>query len=207
MDHKAKLVKINDESRKQFSFDTLVGSDSSQDGFYNKLGIDTYINKVLEGFHCTVFAYGQTGSGKTYSMQGDINSNDNIGITQRAVNRLFTRIEEETKANPNKRFTVSVSYLQLYNEKVYDLLNENNVTTEHGLKMRYNKDNFVVENLFIFECNSPSEVLSLFKLGQKNKVTASHAMNMNSSRSHTIFSIQIESAVSNDVDSISQSKL
>lgn len=86
--------------------------------------------------------------------------------------------------------------MQIYNEKVYDLLNmqKASVNPSNCLKIRWNKrDKFTVENLFIFECKSCDEVLDLFRLGVKNKIIASHNLNAQSSRSHAIFSMTVQS--------------
>lgn len=93
------------------------------------------IGKVIDGFHATIFAYGQTGSGKTYTMEGykyeDAKSNERAGkpiisenldngITIRAIREAFKLAEEHKK---ERHITISCSFLQIYNEKVFDLLN------------------------------------------------------------------------------------
>ena len=122
------------------------------------------VKKVVEGYHATVFAYGQTGSGKTFTMEGyeyqqaqkqgdrhnqapiiDPNS-QNIGITQRAVNDLFKEIRR-SKEEDGKHISIFVSFLQIYNERVYDLLNAHSLnsksgSTSHrgtGLRIRWTK--------------------------------------------------------------------
>jgi hypothetical protein len=123
----------------------------------------------MQGYHGTIFAYGQTGSGKTYTMEGNQRQ---TGITQRSVHELFARISEMKQQEPQRHYSVFVSYLQIYNEKVYDLLNPNSVQPhkkggDHaGLRIRWTKkDQFVVENLYVFETETYTEVLDLFKYG------------------------------------------
>lgn len=125
---------------------------------------------MVDGYHATIFAYGQTGSGKTFTMEGYdykskndgrskskapvIKDNDNIGITQRAVRELFQQVKHK-KEKHGKHISVYVSFLQIYSEKVFDLLNLSNLSPKKdtkGLRIRWNKkDQFVVENLFVFE--------------------------------------------------------
>jgi hypothetical protein len=117
---------------------------------------------------------------------------------------------------------VFVSFLQIYSEKVFDLLNPNStgpiqkragtigtsLEALPGLRIRWTKkDQFVVENLYIFEASSAKEVLDLYKYGVKNRVLASHNLNEVSSRSHTIFSVTIESQDLRDANNITVSKL
>jgi hypothetical protein len=124
-----------------------------------------------------------------------------VGITQSSVNELWRRVEEQKKIEPTRHFSVFVSFLQIYNEKVFDLLNPNSsganklaLSDQTGLRIRWTKkDQFVVENLYIFEANSAKEVLDLYKFGVRSRVLASHNLNEVSSRSHSIFSITIES--------------
>ncbi len=111
------------------------------------------------------------------------------------------------KDHIKKQFSFFVSFFQIYNEKVYDLLNFNGQEAsspglakarrqfeyQNELKVRWNlKDQFVVENLFLYECDSAEEAISLYNQGIKNKIVSSHQMNHASSRSHCIFSIQVE---------------
>lgn len=176
--------------RKVYNFDQVFTPEHSQNDVYEGLGISSLITKVVEGYHATIFAYGQTGSGKTFTMEGnerefedgarpaDVES---TGITQRGVMELFEQIEQMRQENKNQHFSVFCSFLQIYNEKVFDLLNPSSVggltalrkkgngqfdTDQGGLRIRWTKkDQFVVENLYVFECSSYEETLKLFKFG------------------------------------------
>lgn len=112
-----------------------------------------------------------------------------------------------SRSTNDRRITVNVSFLQLYNEKIYDLLNRDmfkpqkqgskllfaNMRGEDGLKLKWNQyDVYTVENLMNVECESVDEILHLYHYGIQNKTMGSHRMNMTSSRSHTIFSITVE---------------
>ena len=93
-----------------------------------------------------------------------------------------------------KHITVSCSFLQIYNEKVFDLLNAGHLKKgkagDQGLRIRWNKnDQFTVENLYVFKCDSPEHALLLYNKGVKNKIVASHNLNHASSRSHCIFTL------------------
>ena len=153
-----------------------------------------------------MFAYGQTGSGKTFTMEGykyKINDKgipvpiltefnnysktppshmmDNDGIVPRSIHHLYDLIKQQTNLQ-QKKFTVYCSYLQVYKEKIYDLLNKATVkriaNDGPGLKLRWNKyDHFTVENLYTFECRTPEDVMALYHFGIKNKIVASHGMN------------------------------
>jgi hypothetical protein len=120
---------------------------------------------------------------------------------------LFDQINHMKQADTSKHISVFCSFLQIYNEKVFDLLNPASVgaltqlrKTQNlldkdmqGLRIRWTKkDQFVVENLYVFECQSYEEAIKLFKFGSQNKVLASHNLNEFSSRSHSIFSLTIE---------------
>lgn len=127
-------INISDKEEKHFKFDKIITAESSQQQVYEQLQISGLCTKVVEGYHATVFAYGQTGSGKTYSMEGYqygqkmdgdragkvmINSADS-GISIRAVHDLFN----QSQARKDKTIAISASFLQIYNEKVFDLLNK-----------------------------------------------------------------------------------
>ena len=101
--------------------------------------------------------------------------------------------------------------MQIYNEKVFDLLNLNGLSSKKnqaGLRIRWDKKNqFMVENLFVFECKTVDEILELFNFGIKNKVVASHNMNQASSRSHAIFTLTLETVDPSNIDNVVTSKL
>lgn len=165
-------------SKKVFKFDKVIDDTYSQKQMFDELHIKSLITKVLDGYHATIFAYGQTGSGKTYSMEGYdyVNSgpksaitgernvkpviidNDNLGMSIRAIKEVFEQSKKLT-SNRQRNIKISCSFLQIYNEKVFDLLNLANLPFKgnsnislNGLKMRWNKtEQFMVENLFVFE--------------------------------------------------------
>lgn len=139
------------------------------------------VEKALEGFNGTIFAYGQTSSGKTYSMIGD---GEVSGIIPLAVKDIFKRIE----LNRNENFEISIGYVEIYNDKLYDLF-DNRKT---GLKIFESNGN-VIFNQKEFTIESEEEVLKHFQEGNKCKRMVETATNERSSRSHSIFRITIQS--------------
>lgn len=130
---------------------------------------------------------------------------DKQGLVPRVVHALFSEI----KAMPqNIEYTVYTTYMQVYQEKIYDLLNPAQLKPNSvGLKMRWSKhDEFYVENLYVHPCYNATEVLTHFHAGLKNKVMASHYLNSASSRSHCILSLNIE-GVDTEAGGIFSSKL
>ena len=124
-----------------------------------------------------------------------IEQGETEGIVPRSVRLLFDLIKQESNVG-KKKFTVYCSYLQVYKEKIYDLLNKSHlkrlVTDGPGLKLKLVKDIFTVENLYTFECRSAEDVLALYHFGLKNRVVASHNMNNSSSRSHSMLKMTLE---------------
>ena len=120
---------------KCLTFDRVFEPDCKQPEVYEGAGVENMVQHVIEGFHSTIFCYGQTGSGKTYSMDGykynrsergiylpDISTsnNDNFGLVQRSVADLVRLVQP---LRQTKNVTMNVSFMQIYNEKIYDLLN------------------------------------------------------------------------------------
>lgn len=122
--------------KKTYTFDQVFGAESDQDLVFNTTA-KNYIEEMLHGYNCTIFAYGQTGTGKTYTMSGDlnilgdVNSKDKIllgehaGIIPRVLVDLFQRLDKE-----NAEYTVKISFLELYNERLKDLLASDNSEEE-----------------------------------------------------------------------------
>jgi hypothetical protein len=131
-------------------------------------------------------------------------------LVPRTVTGLFDEIKRQTSSG-KKIYKVYCSFLQIYKEKIYDLLNKGQVKQligdGPGLKLRWNKDDhFSVENLYTFECKTPEDVMQLFYFGIKSRVVASHNMNNASSRSHTILSLTLEQVEVKNPDNMVVSK-
>jgi len=200
----------NDRSKcyKNHKFDMVYNTESSQGQIFAECGVPNLIKQVVQGYNSTIFAYGQTGSGKTFTMEGYkyamndkgvpqavVETGENEGIVPRAIHLLYEMVKQESNLG-RKRFTIYCSYLQVYKEKIYDLLNKSHlkrlVSDGPGLKLKLIKDIFTVENLYTFECRSADDVLALYHFGLKNKVVASHNMNNSSSRSHSMLKMTLE---------------
>jgi hypothetical protein len=105
-----------------FGFDIILGEDSLQSQMWDHIGTPI-LEKAFSGYNGTIFAYGQTGSGKTWSMQGG--KEDLEGVIPRMNCALFERIESQKAMSPTLHFLVTVSYFELYNEVIFDLLDVN----------------------------------------------------------------------------------
>lgn len=142
----------------------------------------------------------------------DIKRGGNLGITPRCIKFLFDQIKQKHSEDEDTRYTVSCSFLQIYQEKIYDLLNSSLFKAQNieipNLKLKWiNYETYQVENLFTFEVKSFDECMFLFKEGIKNKIMAAHRMNHASSRSHTIFSLTVSKVNVNYPDNVITSKL
>jgi|TARA_B110000285_G_scaffold231603_1_gene300707 kinesin family protein 4/21/27 len=143
--------------------------------------------------------------------QAQFECGENEGIVPRSVRLLFDLIKQQSNLQ-KKKFTVYCSYLQVYKEKIYDLLNKSHVkgvvADGPGLKLKWSKnDVFSVENLYTFECKTVDDVMALYHFGIKNKVVASHNMNNSSSRSHSMLSLTVEQVEVSNLDNVVVSKL
>ncbi|SGY81960.1 BQ5605_C009g05537 [Microbotryum silenes-dioicae] len=187
MDEKAWNV---DEARAQLSlkiggpeynFDSIV-TGSENEGVYAEAGKDLVL-AAMEGFDAVIFAYGQTASGKTFTLSGNA---ANPGIIPQAVSEIFAYIRD----HPDQEFLLRVSYLEIYNETLKDLL-----APETGpLKVRQDeKKRFFVHPLREEVVTGEAQVAALLRRGEKNRHTGQTDFNERSSRSHSVFQMTIES--------------
>jgi kinesin family protein 5 len=155
--------------------------DTAQLAVYN-VAAKPIIESVMDGFNGTVFAYGQTGSGKTFTMQGpEIEDLEMQGIVPRMVRTVFNRIDNSSE---NIEFTVKVSMMEIYMEKIRDLLDP----TKVNLKVRVDKAKGIyVGDLTERYIASDLDVYDVMRIGNENRKVASTSMNDQSSRSHSIF--------------------
>ncbi|KAI0346933.1 kinesin-domain-containing protein [Trametopsis cervina] len=155
----------------------------SQQTLYDDLGKEL-LDHGFAGFNACILAYGQTGSGKSYSMMG---YGADKGIIPLTCSELFTRVEDKKAADPNINFTVEVSYIEIYNEKVRDLLNPKN---SGNLRVREHPSlGPYVEDLSKLVVNSYDEMMTLMDEGNKARTVAATNMNETSSRSHAVFTL------------------
>ncbi|XP_070554370.1 kinesin-like protein KIF3A isoform X2 [Ptychodera flava] len=174
------------EPPKTFTFDTVFPSDSKQVDVYNETA-RPIVEAVLEGYNGTIFAYGQTGTGKTFTMEGVRSQPELRGIIPNSFAHIFGHI---AKAAEDVRFLVRVSYLEIYNEEVRDLLGKDQF---QRLEVKERPDVGVyVKDLSAFVVNNADDMDRIMTLGNKNRSTGATNMNEHSSRSHAIFSITIE---------------
>ncbi|GAB0132183.1 hypothetical protein EsDP_00000627 [Epichloe bromicola] len=151
------------------------------------------VRRVMEGYHGTVFAYGMTGTGKTFSMQGTASS---PGVIPLAITDIFSYIRE----TPSREFLLRVSYLEIYNERIHDLLNMptgsglGGATQQDEIKLREDSKRGVYATPLKEEIvQSPTQLLRVIARGDQARRTASTQFNARSSRSHAVVQIVVES--------------
>uniref|UniRef100_F7HMA1 Kinesin-like protein KIF16B n=1 Tax=Callithrix jacchus TaxID=9483 RepID=F7HMA1_CALJA len=172
-----------------YSADTKSPDYVSQEMVFKTLGTDV-VKSAFEGYNACVFAYGQTGSGKSYTMMG--NSGDS-GLIPRICEGLFSRINETTKWD-EASFRTEVSYLEIYNEHVRDLLRRKSSKTFNLRVREHPKEGPYVEDLSKHLVQNYGDVEELMDAGNINRTTAATGMNDVSSRSHAIFTIKFTQA-------------
>uniref|UniRef100_A0A9J7ZUU5 Kinesin family member 21A n=1 Tax=Cyprinus carpio carpio TaxID=630221 RepID=A0A9J7ZUU5_CYPCA len=188
---------------KAFTFDYVLDMDSQQDTIYSNC-TEKLIEGCFEGYNATIFAYGQTGSGKTYTMGTgfDVNITDEeLGIIPRAVSHLFRGIEERRQAateqgRPVPEFKVNVQFLELYNEEVLDLFDSTQdvEARKHRSNIKIHEDangGIYTVGVTTRTVSSEAEMMQCLRLGALSRTTASTQMNVQSSRSHAIFTIHL----------------
>ncbi|EFY97286.2 kinesin [Metarhizium robertsii ARSEF 23] len=182
---------------KKFTFDNSFWSHNikdphyaHQEDVYNSLG-EEFLDHNFEGYHTCIFAYGQTGSGKSYTMMG---TPDQPGLIPRTCEDLFERIDAAHNENSNIAYNVRVSYFEVYNEHVRDLLVPVNPNAPpHYLKIRESPtEGPYVKDLTEVPVRSINEILRYMKNGDQSRTTASTKMNDTSSRSHAVFTIMLK---------------
>ncbi|KAJ6303775.1 hypothetical protein OIU77_017618 [Salix suchowensis] len=184
---------------KTFSFDKVFGPTSQQKELFDE-AISPIVNEVLEGYNCTIFAYGQTGTGKTYTMEGGrvgvVESGEfprDVGIIPRAVQQIFDVLEAR-----DEDYSMKVTFLELYNEDIMDLLAPDeslNGPDDKSRKpialMEDGRGGVFIRGLEQEVVCTADRIYKILEKGSAKRHTADSLLNMQSSRSHTIFSITI----------------
>nr|XP_042715902.1 centromere-associated protein E isoform X3 [Chrysemys picta bellii] len=172
------------DGTRTFNYDCVFHSNDSTQQVYEGVAVPI-IKSAVQGYNGTVFAYGQTASGKTYTMMGNDKS---MGIIPKAVQDVFKII----CANPDREFLLRVSYMEIYNETITDLLCDSRKNKPLGIREDVNR-NIYVEDLIEEVVVNPEQVMEWLRKGEKKRHYGETKMNEHSSRSHTIFRMIIES--------------
>ncbi|KRX05245.1 P-loop containing nucleoside triphosphate hydrolase [Pseudocohnilembus persalinus] len=187
------LVLQTHSDQKTFNFDYVTDNKVTQDDIFHIVG-KPITDACLEGYNACIFAYGQTGAGKTFTMQGknldEGRDNPNRGLQPRVFDYLFGLINQ-IKKQKDIEYLVKCSYLEIYNEQIKDLL-----SSEPSTQMNVREDikkGVYVENLTEEEAQNGQEAIDLLIKGACNRHVGATKMNAESSRSHSVFSIAIQS--------------
>ncbi|XP_066173954.1 centromere-associated protein E [Sylvia atricapilla] len=174
---------------KIFSYDRVFHSSDNTQQLYDGVAVPI-IQSAVQGYNGTIFAYGQTASGKTYTMMGN---EDSMGIIPKAIQHVFKIICEI----PDREFLLRVSYMEIYNETITDLLCDNRKKKPLGIREDVNRNTYV-EDLIEEVVVAPEQVMAWIRKGERNRHYGETKMNEHSSRSHTIFRMIIESRERSD---------
>ncbi|KAI7520983.1 kinesin-domain-containing protein, partial [Hortaea werneckii] len=188
VDGRKSLISYKGKEGGDYRYDSVFSPHDNNSRVYDSAA-KRLVRRVMEGYHGTVFAYGMTGTGKTFSMQGTANS---PGVIPLAITDIFSYIRE----NPGREFLLRVSYLEIYNEKIFDLLSQSTPgqVQQEEIKLREDSKRGVYATPLKEEIvQSPNQLLRVIARGDLARRTGSTQFNSRSSRSHAVVQIVVES--------------
>jgi len=186
---------------KVFPFDRVYDTSASQREIYNET-VEPMVQQTLRGFNTTVFAYGQTGTGKTFTMEGDVDDPEKMGVIPRAMASIFRTLEARGEAHES---FVKASFLEIYNENCTDLLavDEPGADGERAVlrvvedKTRVGRG-VIVHGLQEVLVKSSADIQRVMKQAISRRKTAATDLNEQSSRSHAIFTVTVHIRETNE---------
>jgi kinesin family protein 15 len=188
---------------KQYTFDAVAGEESTQESLFRAVGRPA-AEACVQGYNGAVFVYGQTGSGKTYTMHGGggggggADDEETRGLVPRTLEYVFALAERQARLDGGA-FLVRVSFLEIYNEQIRDLLDDAGAP----LNLREDiKRGVYAEGLRCEQVGSPAEALERLRVGTRNRTVGETTMNRESSRSHSVFTIEVETRTAAGTDGV-----
>ena len=173
----------NTKTNEVFTFDYVISPSQTNKDIFEKL-IKQNLTSLLKGINISIFAYGQTSTGKTFTMKGESKTNE--GLIPLSIKEIFNTLNS-SESNITKSI-VKVSYAEIYNETVNDLID----TSKKNLEIRESPRGIFVNNLSEITVTNVEKAMQLLNKGENNRIIAETKLNEKSSRSHTIFKINIE---------------
>ncbi|KAI3472209.1 hypothetical protein Pfo_029697 [Paulownia fortunei] len=182
------------DGKKIFQFNRVFGPTATQDEVFRDT--QPLVRSVMDGYNVCIFAYGQTGSGKTHTMYGPPGgSAKELGISYLALNDLFGLSDQRKDIT---KYEIQVQMVEIYNEQVRDLLAEDSGTRKypftftHSMSCVSNNNNLALPDATLHPVKSTVDVINLMKLSEVNRAVGSSAINIRSSRSHSILSVHVQ---------------
>jgi len=187
-DESAGLVNNQQESW-HFKLDKVLSNASQEQVF--EITAAEVVRSVMDGYNGTIMAYGQTGAGKTHTMTGGHMGFADRGVVARSISMIYA----ESAARPENNITIRLSYVEIYNELMFDLLTDVGVQEQSGdlAIAEDQRGNIQVRGLSSPVGSTEEEALHIFFQGDTNRRVAEHALNKGSTRSHCVFTIYVES--------------
>ncbi|CAI5722136.1 unnamed protein product [Hyaloperonospora brassicae] len=186
-DNVAIEVKVSEGNAQHFAFDHVFGEEDNQKTVFESVARPV-VQDIMDGYNATIFAYGQTSSGKTYTMEGaNIDHPELQGIIPRTATEIFNNV---MNADENMEFIVKVSYIEIYMERIRDLLDP--YKSKVNLQVREDaRRGIFVEGMTEMCVTSDEELLAAMRAGAANRAVAATGMNEGSSRSHSVFMVTL----------------
>jgi len=186
------IIKDNNNSYLQFYFDNVFDILTTQEEVFNNIAKNA-IDWVVQGYNSSIFSYGPTSSGKTFTMFGE---NSNPGIIPRSCKYIFSSLKET-------EFNIKCSFLEIYREKIRDLLDSSTNTNELKIRQHTTKGIYVqgIKEKLVY---NPDEIMNYIHEGMNQRITSSTALNNVSSRSHAILTITITQTLADGSEMISK---
>ncbi|KAJ1643533.1 Kinesin-like protein kif15 [Coemansia asiatica] len=199
-------VAIPTQRTENFTFDFVGNESCTQRDVFEAVG-KRAVERCMQGYNGTIFAYGQTGSGKTFTMQGARDEftgpDDELrGLIPRCFEYLFDRIaQEEQRSGGNIKYLCKASYIEIYNESIYDLLDPlmRTCAIREDIKKGIFVDGVTEETVL-----DPTEAYSVFMRGTHSRHVSATSMNRESSRSHSVLMLMIQSMTQTDTDGLTE---
>ncbi|CAM9919705.1 unnamed protein product, partial [Ectocarpus sp. 12 AP-2014] len=186
-----------------YAFTGVLRDDATQEEVFHAAALDT-VDSCLRGFSGTILAYGQTNSGKTWTVTGGESFEDR-GLAPRAIGYLFREIRNAETSGLSTRYAVRASYLEVYEDRIYDLLdvsNRDDKSMEEWAtvtSMTDGEGNQVFKGLTTFDVDNEEDTLNLFFMGNSHRIMGETPANSGSSRSHTVFTLSISSETQEEI--------